>query len=275
MELRELTTRVAQVAIQAGSHALQDQVNPHDLRALHPQQERQYTSEVDDRLLRYCRERIAQIEPFDGFWEDEGSDREIGKRYWCVGHIDGVINYVRNMAEWSITVSLFEIGEDGEAEPVLGIVHAPALGATYLAAKGQGAIRIRRTPNGEKREKVMPSTTTSLNGSVVSFGMSYFPKESKRALRTAGSLAGKPADIKRIGPTSLDLCKVADGTYDAYFEPTLHSWDIPAVSAAMVVVCEAQGQIEQWNGDGLHWDRNNDVVASNGLIIEDLRQYLL
>ena len=94
--------------------------------------------------------------------------------------------------------------------------------------------------------------------------MSYVPEESKRALSAVASIAGKPADIKRVGPASMDLCKVADGTYDAYFEPHLHKWDVPAVSAGAVVVWEAQGRLRQWNGELIHWRRENDVVASNG-----------
>ena len=104
--------------------------------------------------------------------------------------------------------------------------------------------------------------------------MSYVPEESKRALSAVASIAGKPADIKRVGPASMDLCKVADGTYDAYFEPHLHKWDVPAVSAGAVVVWEAQGRLRQWNGELIHWRRENDVVASNGLICDELQPYL-
>ena len=100
------------------------------------------------------------------------------------------------------------------------------------------------------------------------------PEESKRALEVVSRIAGRPADIKRVGPASLDLCKVADGTYDAYFEAHLHKWDVPAVSAGAVVVWEAQGHLSQWNGDLVHWRQENDVLATNGLIADDLRQYL-
>ena len=154
------------------------------------------------------------------------------------------------------------------------MVHAPALGLTYLAVRGSGAIRIRKTPLGDKREKIMPSTTPSLDYAVVSFGMSHVPEESKRALEVVSRIAGRPADIKRVGPSSLDLCKVADGTYDAYFEAHLHKWDVPAVSAGAVVVWEAQGHLSRWNGDLVHWRQENDVLATNGLITDDLRQYL-
>ncbi|BDR54938.1 inositol monophosphatase [Bombiscardovia apis] len=275
MELRDLTIQTAHIAVEAGRHALQDQINPHDLRnQMQADSDARFVSEIDDRLIRYCRTKIEAADPCDGFWEEEGSDRKPGGHYWCLGHIDGSINYVRNMAEWTITISLFEVDQAGKPRPILGIVHSPVLGLTYMAAEGQGAIRVRRTTVGDKREKIMPSTTSSLKGSVVSFGMSYFPRESERALKTVAQLAGRPADIKRVGPTSLDLCRVADGSYDAYFEPMLHSWDIPAVSAGAIVVREAQGRLSQWNGEPVSWEHNNDLVASNGLITEDLFQYL-
>ena len=120
-----------------------------------------------------------------------------------------MINYSRSMAEWSVTISLFEFNEFGSAQPILGVIHAPALNLTYLAARQQGAIRMRKTPVGEKREKIMPSTVSHLDGSIVSFGMSYVPQEAQHALNVVASLAGKPADIKRIGPVSLDVLRTA------------------------------------------------------------------
>ena len=279
MELQQLAQAVVQVAIDAGQHALQEQTTPHVLKSVDGAQNTssQFTADVDDPLVRYCREKVTQIDPLNGFWEEANPDDRIaGNRYWSIGRIDGAINYMRNMPEWTITISVIEvINNMYEVAPILGVVHAPALGLTYLAARGAGAIRIRRTPIGDKHEAIMPSTQAQLEGSVVCFGMSYFSEESLRALKTVAAIAGKPADIKRVGPASLDLCKVADGTYDAYFEPDLHSWDIPGVSAATVVVWEAQGSLRQWDGNAIDWFRSNNVVASNGQIIDELRPYLV
>ncbi|MBT1176596.1 inositol monophosphatase family protein [Bifidobacterium callimiconis] len=275
-DLRELTVKVAEVLKDAGELALQDQIKPHDLtKAVHTKtrQGSMFSSEVDERLVRYCHERINAIEAHE-CWEEIGSDTKPGGLYWCIGHVDGSINYVRNMPEWTVTVSLFEVDDDNNGIPVLGVVHAPALGLTYMAAQGKGAIRVRETKQGPKREKIMPSTTDTLKDSVVSFGMSYFPEESARALKTVAAIAGKPADVKRVGPVSMDLCKVADGTYDAYFEPSLHSWDVAGVSAGSVVLREAQGHIERWDGTDVVWGANNDIVASNGPIMDELRPYL-
>ena len=231
-------------------------------------------SNTDERLQQFISNRLTYVDVFDGFWQLRPEQCYPGQRYWCVGGIDGVINFARNMPEWTITVTLFEFNDQCSAQPILSIVHAPALGMTYLAVRGSGAIRIRKTPLGDKREKIIPSTTSSLDGSVVSFGMSPVSSESQRALDVVAKIAGRPADIKRVGPASLDLCKVADGTYDAYFEPHLHEWDVPAVSAGAVVIWEAQGHLTQWNGEGVHWRQENDVVATNGLITNDLSQYL-
>ena len=274
--LRDLAMQAAAIAQDAGEHALTDQVTPKDLSSLYSLT-RDYSRglTLDTQLAQFIYNRLTYIDAFQGKWSDRPEHGAPGDRYWCIGGIDGVINYTRNMAEWAITISLFEFNEHDVAQPILGVVHAPALNLTYIAARGEGAIRIRRTPLGDKREKIMPSTTPHLEGSVVSFGMSFKSNESKYALDVVSDIAGKPADIKRIGPVSLDLCKVADGTYDAYFEPFLHQWDVPAVSAGAVVLWEAQGLLSTWSGDLVHWRSENNVVASTGLIIDDLRPCLM
>ncbi len=275
MELQQLALQTARITQDAGRHVLSEQTAPRKLQRLRvPTESTQFDLDVNDKLVQFMRNELVQLEPFNGFWHDRPEQCHPGERYWCVGHIDGAINFIRNMPEWCVTISLFEFNDECSAQPILGVVHAPALDTTYIAARGKGAIRVRKTPIGDKREKIMPSTTASLNSSVISFGMSYVSEESKHALRVVSQLAGRPADIKRVGPVSLDLCKVADGTYDAYFEPHLHTWDIPAVSAGAVLLWEAQGRLRQWNGDRIHWRSENDIVASNGIIIDELRPYL-
>lgn len=274
-QLRNVALEAARIMQDAGKHALTEQTNPRDMKSLQLSEDHlHFTSDLDERLNQFISNRLTYVDVFDGFWQFRPEEAHPGERYWCVGGIDGVINFARNMPEWAITLTLFEFNEECSAQPIIGIVHAPGLGMTYLAVKGNGALRIRRTPIGDKREKIMPSTTPHLDGSVIGFGMSYVPEESKRALDVISRVAGKPADIKRVGPVSLDLCKVADGTYDAYFEANLHRWDVPAVSAGAIVIWEAQGTLRTWNNDTVHWRRENDVVATNGIIADELCAYL-
>lgn len=277
MDLRELATRVEEVCRTAGNRALHDQLVPRQLEAAGTVGSRvtgrQYTAQTNEHLHAYMNEELNKIEPHPEFWDYQGN-RSAGDRFWCIGDIDGSINFARNLSEWTVTVSLMEMNSRGEVYPILGVVHAPALDITYMAARGAGAVRVRRMLTTEKRERVIPSTTATLKNSVACFGMSYFRAESRRALATVSALSGLPADVKRIGPVSLDLCKVADGTYDAYFEPSLHSWDIPAVSAGAIVVWEAQGHLSRWDGSLINWHEANDVVATNGVIDDELMCYL-
>ena len=83
------------------------------------------------------------------------------------------------------------------------------------------------------------------------------------------------ADIKTCRPGVPLICaRWPTVRTDAYFEPHLHEWDVPAVSAGAVVIWEAQGHLTQWNGESVHWRQENDVMATNGLITNDLSQYL-
>ncbi|MDD6373634.1 MAG: inositol monophosphatase family protein [Bifidobacteriaceae bacterium] len=273
--LRNLTIEISKIATQAGAMAVRTQMRPHSTQLKHENEGAAYLTDASNSVLQYLRSAVAEIDPLNGFWEDGVSERIPGNRYWSLCPIDGTINYQRNLNEWTITIAILEINERGAAYPVLGVVYAPALGLMYLAARGEGAIRVRHTQQDEeKREAVIPSATEHLDGSVVCFGVSYFPQESKQALEIVASMAGHPADIKRIGPASLDLCKVADGTYDAYFEPRLHSWDVPAVAAATVVVWESKGTLERWDGSEIDWTSDNDLVATNGLIRDEIIGYL-
>lgn len=277
MDLRQLASKVEEVCRTAGNHVLREQLNPSVIKT---SRERggisvgHYASDIDSHLQQYVTGALNEIEPHKSYWDELAGEVRPGDRFWCVGNVDGSINFARNLSEWTVTVSLFEANDMGEIYPILGVVHAPALDLTYMAARGQGAIRVRRLLTTEKRERVIPSTWPHLSDSVLCFGMSYFRNESRRALATVNDLTGKPADIKRIGPVSLDLCKVADGTYDAYFEPSLHSWDIPAVAAGAIVLWEAQGHLSRWDGSLINWHEANDIVATNAVIDDELMPYL-
>lgn len=104
--------------------------------------------------MRFMSARIADIAHFDGFWTTRPAESRPGQRYWYIGKIDGVINYVRRMSEWTVTAALFEFGPDNEPKPIIGIVHAPALGLTYLAAR-------RRVPCASTKPRSARSATRS------------------------------------------------------------------------------------------------------------------
>lgn len=160
MNLRELALKVTDVVQEAGKHVLQDQLNPHDLGAslVVGNGSTRVTSDTDDTLVRFVENRLRYLGVFDGFWESRPERSEPGNRYWCVGKIDGSINFVRNMSEWSVTVSLFEFNEFGHAQPVLGVVHAPRWGLRMPRPKGRGpsVFAIPRWVTGARRSSPPP-----------------------------------------------------------------------------------------------------------------------
>ena len=112
MELRQIALEVARILQDAGKHALNDQTNPHDMRKLEASEDCfHFTSNTDERLQQFISNRLTYVDVFDGFWQLRPEQCYPGQRYWCVGGIDGVINFARNMPEWTITVTLFEFND--------------------------------------------------------------------------------------------------------------------------------------------------------------------
>lgn len=108
--------------------ALHDQLNPRNLAQPSTENARTVAPaikpKVSSKILRFMSARIADIAHFDGFWTTRPAESRPGQRCWYIGKIDGVINYVRRMSEWTVTAALFEFGPDNEPKPIIGVVHA-------------------------------------------------------------------------------------------------------------------------------------------------------
>ena len=143
MDLQQLALEAARVAQDVGKHAFQAQASPTTMVESHiPDVAGEPpTLPINDRLVPFIENRLTYLDRFNGFWHNHPQQCQPGERYWCVGRIDGAINFVRDMSEWTVTISLFEIDEHGGANPILGVVHAPA----RCAHRGAGTAP-RRTP---------------------------------------------------------------------------------------------------------------------------------
>ena len=102
MELRQAALEVARILQDAGKHALNDQTNPRDMKSLELSDDHlHFTSDLDKRLAQFISNRITYVDVFDGFWQFRPEECHPGERYWCVGGIDGVINFAHDMPEWA------------------------------------------------------------------------------------------------------------------------------------------------------------------------------
>ncbi|MEU1782453.1 inositol monophosphatase family protein [Streptomyces abikoensis] len=159
---------------------------------------------------------LAERRPHDGLLGEEGASTEgtSGVR-WVIDPIDGTVNYLYGLPSWAVSIAA-EI--DGEA--VVGVVAAPMRGETYRAVRGRGAFE------GERRLRCRPAPVFSQ--ALVGTGFGYLTARRAAQAEVVRALLPEVRDIRRGGSAAIDLCDVACGRLDGYYERGLNPWDYAA-----------------------------------------------
>jgi len=170
---------------------------------------------------------------------------------WVLDPLDGTTNFVHDLPHFAVAIALVERGV-----PILGLVHAPVLGTTYAAARGVGAHR--------DGVRIAVTRTAALADALLATGFSYDRNEPGRDDNSGRLARVLPhcRDLRRFGSAELDLCLVADGHFDGYWELGLAPYD---VAAGSVLVEEAGGRVTDLGG-GDRWLYGREILASNGSI---------
>ncbi len=185
----------------------------------------------------------------EGVLTPEGKSSHTNSEFmWIVDPLDGTTNFVHGLPYFAVAIALAVAGE-----PVVGVVRAPALDLTYTGAKGIGA-----SCNGES---LAVSAARELTSALVATGFSYNRSEAgvDDNLERFGRALHATRDVRRFGSAELDLCAVAAGHYDAYWEMYLSPYD---VAAGAVVVAEAGGTVSDLDG-GEDWLYGGQILATN------------
>ncbi|HEY8317768.1 MAG TPA: inositol monophosphatase family protein [Amnibacterium sp.] len=208
------------------------------------------------------RGRLAAARPDDGFLGEE-SGAEVGSSglTWVVDPIDGTVNYLYDLPNWSVSIAVVE----GEPDPVTwralaGAVAAPALGELFTATAGGGAHL------GDRELHVRGPVP--LNRALVSTGYHYTQEVRGNQARVAGQLIPLVRDLRRTGGAAIDLASVAAGRLDAFFEQGLNPWD---QAAGGLLVTEAGGLITGLAGEGPAFRM---VIAGAPLVVHELDDLL-
>jgi len=203
------------------------------------------------------RKRIAKSFPGCDLIAEESGGRASGDRpVFYADPLDGTTNFSHGHPFFAVSIGLVTNGNI----PEIGVVVAPALGWTYTAARECGATR-----NGEPCQV---SRVALLDRSLVATGFPYDRRTSRENnFRAFIELKKKAQGVRRCGAASLDLCLVADGAYDGYWEHKLRPWDLAAGS---VVVQEAGGQVTDFDGRTPNDIWKGSLVATNGQIHQEL-----
>jgi myo-inositol-1(or 4)-monophosphatase len=248
----------ARAAARAASELLCD-ARPEDVRA--KGNPRDLVTEWDLRSEELIRRVLGERTPgVPVLGEEAGQSGEAGGEAglrWLVDPIDGTVNFAHGLPIWAISIGL----EDrSRGELVAGVVAAPRLGWWFEAAHGEGA----RDGAGKP---LHVSAIADVSHALLVTGFPY-----DRATRPDNNFAEwmhfqrRAGACRRLGAAAIDLCLVASGWMDGYWEKHLKPWDC---AAGTLIVREAGGTVTDWAGGrfDLH---EGAVVATNGAIHEEL-----
>lgn len=225
-EVRDLLQLASELAAQAARvHAAGARG---DLRIETKSSSTDMVSQVDREAERLIVDGLLQARPDDAILAEEGSARQgtSGVR-WVIDPLDGTTNFIYGYAAYGVSVA---VEVDGVAQ--VGVVLDSANGLAYEAIAGHGAWC------GEQRLSVREQT--DLAHALLATGFSYDVDERRRAGVALGSILGRVRDIRRSGSAALDLCHLAAGRVDGYYEVGLSPWDH---AAGAVIAREAGADV--------------------------------
>jgi myo-inositol-1(or 4)-monophosphatase len=182
---------------------------------------------------------LAAARPDDGFFGEEGAE-DVGTSglTWIVDPIDGTVNYLYNIPHYAISIAVVSGGVDPLTWTALaGCVLNPVSGEMYTATAGGGAFL--------GTEPISPAPAVELSQALVGTGFSYSAETRAEQGAIVATLLPEVRDIRRFGAASLDICAVASGRLNAYYERGLSPWDH---AAAALIAREAGASVVGWNG---------------------------
>lgn len=220
-----------------------------------------FVTDYDSKVQSILRSRLLELLPEAVFLgeEDQMDHTDISKGYaFVVDPIDGTANFTRNYHASCISVALTLDGL-----PVLGVVHNPYLKETFSALRGKGSYL-----NGEQ---IYASDRTLQEGLILFGTAPYHTDLIQKSFQVAYRYMSRAEDLRRSGSAAMDLCMVACGRAEFFFELTLCPWDY---AAGALIVEEAGGFVSDLQGQPLTYDRRQAIAARAPrvelLAVEDL-----
>lgn len=187
--------------------------------------------------------------------EEKGMHRHSESPFkWIIDPLDGTTNFAHGFPSYCVSIGL-----EYKGEPVLGVILDPTREELFVGAVGQGAT-LNEVP-------IHVSRTAALNEALLVTGFAYDIRETpQNNLDHFARFALRAQGVRRTGSAALDLCYVAAGRFDGFWELKLHPWDM---AAGTVIVREAGGRVTDFKG-GAHSIYGKELVATNGLIHDEV-----
>jgi myo-inositol-1(or 4)-monophosphatase len=178
-------------------------------------------------------EEILSARPDDGIIGEEGADRPSKSGYtWVIDPIDGTVNYFYNMPGWSVSIAIKD-----QSGTVVGVVYAPTINSLFTAIRGGGAF--------ENGEPLKCNNPIELNRALIATGFHYVESIRSQQIAQFNKLILNIRDYRRNGSAAVDICHVAAGVVDGYYEMGLKEWDL----AAAELIAKEAGAIVSIHGE--------------------------
>lgn len=216
-------------------------------------------TDVDRKAEAIIRKKIKSNFPEHLFLAEEGGEGGGKSIYkWIVDPLDGTNNFAHTFPFFCVSIAL-----EKNNKSILGVVYDPMREELFVAQEKKGAYL--------NNKKIYPSNAKILKDSLLATGFSYNIKTiTDDNIGHFVAFLKKCRGVRRPGAAALDVCYVACGRLDGFWELDLHPWDI---AAATLIVKEAGGEVTNFSGNGFsHYKK--DVVASNGFIHKNMLRIL-
>jgi myo-inositol-1(or 4)-monophosphatase len=182
--------------------------------------------------------------------EESGELRKDSEYLWVIDPIDGTTNFAHGLPIFSVSIGLQK-----NNHTIAGVVYDVMQDITYTAEEGSGSF--------SNSEKISVSTNIELSHCVLATGFPYNIAENpENAIEKFTALTKASRGMRRLGSAAIDLCYVAKGVFDGFWEIYLHPWDI---CAGKLIVEEAGGEVTDFKGKAIDIYSHN-ILATNGLI---------
>ena len=218
-----------------------------------------YATEMDERIQDFLERELLAILPGSRFLGEEKHEYSKGDLVWVVDPIDGTVNYARGLSMSVVSIALVK-----DSESVLGVVRNPYLEQTFCAERGRGAYL-----NGES----IHVSDIGRENSLVSTAWCAYDKDlAHPSFRISERLHRECSDIRRFGTAAYEMCLLAKGSLEMYFEMLLRPWDYAASS---LIVEEAGGMCSSLDGPLDMFDQCAVFAANSRDNLDYLRDVVL
>lgn len=242
-------------AVEAGAKELRRYFNNEDLKISNKEGINNWVTEADHAAEKAIIAVIKAQYPDHFILSEEAGEMVTGSEVkWIIDPIDGTINFASG-----IPICAVSIGVEKNGEMILGAVYNPFINELFFAEKGKGAFLNDKKISVSKKNEVIHSCL------VTGFPYTYLDMENG-PLQVFERFVRKGVPVRRLGSAAIDLCWVAAGRFEGFFEHSLSAWD---TAAGYLIVEEAGGKVTDMNGNK-YSPYQKKLVATNGLIHDEL-----